>query len=38
MYKMPQSIKQNATIWWRGSIRPPLGLVRLPKKLEHRRA
>ena len=23
--------------WWRGSVRPPLGLARLPKKLGYRR-
>jgi len=37
MYKMPQSIKQQCDYWRTGSVRPALGLARLPKKLGHRR-
>ena len=34
---MPQSFKPKCDYWWRGSVRPPLGLARLPKKLGYRR-
>jgi len=34
---MPQGFKQKCDYWWRGSVRPPLGLARLPKKLGYRR-
>ena len=37
IYKMTQSFKQKCDYWWRGSVRPPLGLARLPKKLGYRR-
>jgi len=34
---MPQSFKQKCDYWWRGSVRPHLGLARLPNKLSYRR-
>jgi len=35
---VPQSFKPKCDYWWRGSVRPPLGLARPPKKLGYRRA
>ena len=37
IYKMPQSFEQECDYLWRGSVRPPLVLARLPKKLGYRK-